>query len=141
MKLTNCSTGAFMKTLIVDDDFTNRTVLQGLLKAHGEAHVAMNGAEACEAVRLALEANDPYNLICLDMLMPEMNGSEALKVIRGLEKAYGIHLGRGAKIVMITGVDDPKKVMNSFSDNCDAYLIKPVSKDTLERELEQLGLA
>ena len=66
-----------MKTLIVEDDFTSRLLLQEILKRFGEIHIAVNGKEAVAAVRSAMDAGVPYDLICLDMMMPEMDGREA----------------------------------------------------------------
>ena len=89
-----------MKTLIVDDDFTNRLLLQELLRPHGQSHVAVNGREAVDAVGVALEAKEPYDLICLDIMMPEMDGQEALGKIRALEEKHRLKVGiKGAKII------------------------------------------
>ena len=63
-----------MKTLIVEDDFTSRLLLQELLRRFGPCHVAVNGVEAVDAVTAALTANAPYDLICLDIMMPVMGG-------------------------------------------------------------------
>ena len=60
-----------MKTLIVEDDFTSRLLLQEFLKAYGPCHIAGNGGKAIEAVSLALDAQEPYDLICLDIMMPD----------------------------------------------------------------------
>lgn len=73
-----------MKTLIVEDDFTSRLILQEILKLHGPAHIAVNGIEAVEAVRTALESGEPYDLVCMDIIMPKMGGQQALKHIRSL---------------------------------------------------------
>jgi two-component system chemotaxis response regulator CheY len=54
-----------MKTLIVEDDFTSRVLLQELLKSYGPSHIAVNGKEAIDAVRMSLEKEEPYDLICL----------------------------------------------------------------------------
>jgi two-component system, chemotaxis family, chemotaxis protein CheY len=129
-----------MKTLIVEDDFTSRLLLQTLLRNYGPSHIAVNGNEAVEAMRLALEANEPYNLICLDIMMPELDGHAALKQIRALEEAKGIWSTHGAKIVMTTALRDMKNACAAFSSLCDAYLVKPVDKTRLLETLRQLTL-
>jgi two-component system chemotaxis response regulator CheY len=129
-----------MKTLIVEDDFTSRLLLQGLLKTYGPSHIAVSGKEAVEAVRVALEAGDPYDLICLDIMMPEMDGQEALRQIRCQEEVRGILSSKGARIVMTTAVDDPKNVMSAYLSLCDAYLTKPIRKGLLMEELRRLKL-
>ena len=68
-----------MKTLIVEDDFTSRLLLQEILKRYGAVHIAVNGREAVDAVRAAAESDESYDLICLDIMMPEMDGYQALK--------------------------------------------------------------
>ena len=129
-----------MKSLIVEDEFTSRLLLQEILKSYGPVHIAVNGKEAVEAVRVALEGDDPYGLICLDILMPEMSGQEALRQIRGDEEARGIMSSSGAKILMITAVEDPKNVFAAFGSLCDAYLTKPIHKAKLLAELRKLKL-
>jgi two-component system, chemotaxis family, chemotaxis protein CheY len=129
-----------MKTLIVEDDFTSRLLLQELLKNFGPSHIAINGKEAVEAVRLALEAGEPYELICLDIMMPEMDGQEALRQIREQEEETGILSSNGTKIVMTTALGDPKNVVAAFGSLCDAYLTKPIQKAKLLAELRKLKL-
>ena len=129
-----------MKTLIVEDDLTSRLLLQEYLKIYGAIQVAANGKEAVEAVRLALEANEPYDLICLDVMMPEMDGHTALKQIRVLEDE-SIWPTYRAKIVMTTALlGDMKNTAAAFSSLCDAYLAKPVDKTKLLETLRQLTL-
>lgn len=129
-----------MKTLIVEDDFTSRILLQELLKDYGPCHVAVNGREAVEVTLQAMEDNLPYDLICLDIMMPEMDGQEALRQIRLQEEARGILSSDGAKIVMITALGDLKNVMNAYSKLCDAYLTKPIHKEKLLEVLLNLEL-
>lgn len=129
-----------MKTLIVEDDFTSRLLLQALLKDYGPSHIAVDGKKAVEAVRLALDADEPYDLICLDIMMPRMDGQEALKEIRALEKDKGIAYIGGAKIVMTTALSDVKNVSTSYHSLCDAYLTKPINKTKLLEELRKLKL-
>jgi len=120
-----------MKTLIVEDDFTSRLVLQTFLSRYGECHIAVNGWEAVEAFRSALAGGQPYDLICMDIMMPEMDGREAAKHVRALEEAQGILPASGVKIVMTTAVNDVKEVMRCFGELCDAYLVKPINLSEL----------
>lgn len=129
-----------MKILIAEDDFTSRLLLLTLLKNYGQIDIAMHGKEAVEAVRLAIEGGKPYDLICLDIMMPEMDGQQALKAIRNLEETHGILLSNGAKIVMITALDDLKNVGVAYHSLCDAYLTKPIHKAKLLEELRKLML-
>ena len=129
-----------MKILIVEDDVASRFLLCDFLGSHGSCHVAVDGNEAVEAVRMALEGNDPYDLVCLDVKMPKMNGFEALKRIRELEKAKGIMLGDGPKVIMTTTVSDPKSIVGAFNKTCEAYIIKPIIEEKLVAEMKRLEL-
>lgn len=129
-----------MKSLIVEDEFTARTFLQEVLCRYGDAHVAVNGKEAIDAVRSALEQGEKYDLICLDIMMPEMDGQVALKSIRDMEEARGITSTKGAKIVMTTALDDMKNSVSAYWNLCDSYLVKPIDLDKLISELQKLQL-
>jgi two-component system chemotaxis response regulator CheY len=129
-----------MKTLIVEDDFTSRLVLQTFLSRYGECHIAVNGWEAVEAFRTALEADQPYNLICMDIMMPGMDGREAVKHIRTLEEARGTMSASAVKIIMTTAVDEVKEVMRCFNELCDAYMIKPIDLSQLLAQVKSYQL-
>jgi two-component system, chemotaxis family, chemotaxis protein CheY len=129
-----------MKTLIVEDDFTSRLLLQSILQPYGICHVSVNGREALEAFRIALETEDPYQLICLDIMMPEMDGQTALKEMREMEEAVGIYASDGVKIIMTTALDDKKNIMSAFKQQCDAYLVKPIEREKLVEHLRNLSL-
>ncbi len=129
-----------MKTLIVEDDFTSRLLLQELLKGYGEVHVAVNGKEAVAAVEKALTEGVPYSLICLDIMMPEMDGQQALTEIRKLEEQRGTISTEGMKIIMTTALDDVKSVSAAYEQLCDGYLVKPIDKTKLTAQLKELHL-
>lgn len=127
-----------MKTLIVEDDFVSRTHLQELLFAQGVAHVAVNGAEAIQAFEAALNEQEPYDLICLDILMPGMDGKTTLREIRRIETERQIP--NAAKIIMTTSVNTGADIIAAFHDQCDAYLIKPVQEEKLFAHLREMQL-
>ena len=129
-----------MRTLIVEDDFTSRLLMQELLKGFGVANIAVDGQEGVEAVRLALKNGEPYNLICLDIMMPGLDGQQTLRVIREMEEEKGIFSTDGAKIIMTTALDDMKNKISAFSGLCDGYLSKPIHKEQLLNELRKLEL-
>ncbi len=126
-----------MKTLIVKDDFTSRLLLQEMLKEYGVAHIAVNGLEAITAVRQSMLENEPYDFICLDIMMPELDGHQVLKHVRDAEKERGIQSSRRTKIVMTTGLRDIKNVMKAFDNICDGYLFKPIDKSKLLKILNK----
>ena len=124
--------------LIVEDDFASRLLLQEYLKKYGTSHIAVNGKEAVMAVSLALEKCEPYDLICLDIMMPEMDGHQALREIRALEQASGTT--RRSKIIMTTALVDQKNVMDAIRAKCDYFLAKPIRKAALLDQLRVLSL-
>jgi two-component system chemotaxis response regulator CheY len=129
-----------MKTLIVEDDFTSRFLLQEILKEYGTVHIAVNGKEAVQAVDMSLKNGQPYDIICMDIMMPEMDGQTAVQKIRKLEEAKGILSTNGTKIFMTTAHGDVKNVLKAFSSLCDGYLTKPIDKAQIAAELNKFGL-
>ncbi len=129
-----------MKTLIVEDDFTSRLLLQRILAPYGECHIAVNGKEALAAFRAAIDARSPYQLVCLDIVLPELDGQAVLKAIRAAEADVGNPPGVGARIIMTTSVQDPVHVVGAFKQFCDAYLTKPIDVRKLREHLRSFGL-
>ena len=129
-----------MRTLIVEDDFTSRLLLQSLLSPYGECHIAVNGREAVAAFRAAQERGQAYDLICMDIMMPEMDGHTALREIRALEETGGTPPTKRVKIIMTTALGDVKDVVESFMGLCDAYVFKPVDKGKLLGHIRDLCL-
>jgi two-component system, chemotaxis family, chemotaxis protein CheY len=129
-----------MRTLIVEDDFTSRLLLQSLLSKYGECHIAVNGREAVSAFRAAHESGQDYQLICMDIMMPEMDGQTAVREIRAMEESEGTLSTNGTKIIMTTALDDVKNVVQSFHSLCDAYLFKPIDTRKLLGQIKELRL-
>lgn len=130
-----------MRFLVVDDDFQARSLIQRLLHPYGFTDVATDGEEAVEAFRLALKQGEPYDLITLDILMPNIDGQEALREIREIEKEMEIPLEKAVKVIMVSGLDDAKEVHDAFFlGNATSYIVKPIHNQTLFDEITSLGL-
>ncbi|WP_297426401.1 response regulator [Clostridium sp.] len=120
-----------MKILIVDDEFIGRRILTSYLSKYGTCDMASNGLEAIEAFKLAYEEGEPYNLICLDIVMPEINGQDVLKQIREYENSMGIYGLDQAVIIMTTALGDFENIKKSALSKCEGYLVKPIDKEKL----------
>jgi len=120
-----------MKSLVVDDDFFSRRILQSILATYGECHIAVDGKEALFAFQQALAEENYYDVICLDIMMPEMDGQEVLKAIRQIEEKKNIIGNDCVKIIMTTALDDKDNIRTAFREQCESYLIKPINKSKL----------
>ncbi|WP_298266657.1 response regulator [Geobacter sp.] len=130
-----------MKTLIVEDDFISRKIMKELLIPLGETDIAIDGSEAVQAFRLAHDERHPYDLICMDIMMPNMDGHEALAQIREYEKELGIGAADEVKVIMTTALDDPKNVVEAFyRGGATSYLVKPITRQKLMKEIRGHGL-
>jgi len=130
-----------MKTLVAEDDFISRLVLQKMLLPFGHCDIAVNGKEAVEAFKMAMAEGNPYDLICLDIMMPEMDGKEALKLIRQKEKELNVEPRDEAKIIMITALDTPRDVVEAYyKGGCTSYIVKPINKIKISNSLKDLNL-
>jgi two-component system, chemotaxis family, chemotaxis protein CheY len=129
-----------MRILIADDEYISRRVVQEMVRGYGEVESVASGDEAVTAVRLALDESRPFDLILLDIEMPVMDGHLALREIRAEERTRGLSGRKAAKVIMTTVRSDPDSVFAAFRDQCEAYLIKPVLRESLVQNLVHLRL-
>ncbi|MCP4600402.1 MAG: response regulator [Proteobacteria bacterium] len=129
-----------MRVMIVEDNVMNRNLLEKILQPYGECQVAENGKEAVETFELAWKESSPFDLILMDIMMPKMNGQQALKEIRNLEAQKGIFGSECVKVIMTTVLGDKGNIMEAFKTQCEAYLIKPIDGRILLNEMKNLGL-
>lgn len=127
-----------MKYLIVDDDSLCREVVKTALSPFGRCDLAFNGQEAIGAFRMALDSGEPYDLVCLDIMMPGSDGHAVLDSIRQLEKQRGIFGSDAVKVIMTTGVRDPKECLQAFREGCESFVSKPVMEQQLLEQVETL---
>ena len=129
-----------MRILIAEDDFASRKFMMRFLQKYGECDVTVDGMEAVDAFLMALEAGEGYDLVCLDIMMPELDGYQALKAIRDIEKEKGIPTEKQSKIIMTTALNEGRNVTKAFELGCVAYAGKPIDQEKFESVLKKLGL-
>lgn len=129
-----------MKILLAEDDFVTRKFMMNFLSKYGECDVTVDGMEAVDAFMMALEDDAPYDLVCLDIMMPVMDGYQALMGIRNLEKERDIPKEKAAKVIMTTALNEEKNVKMAFDLGCTIYSGKPIDQNRFEQALKKLGL-
>ena len=129
-----------MRTMIAEDDFISRKFLFKFLSQFGECDVTVNGMEAIEVYLMALDANEPYDLVCLDLMMPDVDGLHVLKAIREIEQTRNIPQQQRARIIMTTALNQPDEVKASFHTHLEGFASKPVDTEYLLEVIKRLGL-
>lgn len=124
-----------MKALIVDDCALSRQLLIISIEEHAEIEVAENGKEAIALVKQAIDQNENYNLICMDLTMPVMDGHETMQAIRAMESEAGI---AKSKVFMITASSCPDDMIKAITlGECDDYIVKPVMRKAIRKLLKK----
>lgn len=127
-----------MKILIAEDDFASRKFMLKFLAKYAEVDVTVDGQEAVNAFELALEDGEPYDLVCLDVMMPNMDGMEALETIRQIEA--GSQRASRARIIMTTALNEVNQVDKAFQLGCEGYAVKPIDTEKFLMIMDKMGL-
>lgn len=129
-----------MKILIAEDDRISRTFLQKFMSNYGDVDVAVDGMEAVDLYMESIKNKAPYDMLCLDIMMPKVDGLKVLKVIRQLEAQKKVPQEEHLPIIMMTALADVGYVDEAFRQGCDAYATKPIDTDKVEDVMRNLGL-
>jgi two-component system chemotaxis response regulator CheY len=129
-----------MKILLAEDDYVTRKFMANFLSKYGDCDVTVDGMEAVDAFLMAMEDGEPYDLVCLDIMMPVMDGYQALMGIRNVEKDHNIPDEKLVKVIMTTALNDEENIKMAFSLGCSVYSGKPIDQERFEQALKKLGL-
>jgi two-component system chemotaxis response regulator CheY len=133
-----------MNVLIVEDDPLSARLLERILRNYGDVEKVDNGHQAIERFERSLntadQQQDRYHLICLDLMMPIMDGHQTLQTIRDIENQRKTLPHNRTKILIVSALQDPVTIMRSFNEECDGYLCKPVNRDNIRKKLMELEL-
>ena len=114
-----------MKVLIAEDDMASGKFLMKLLSKYGHVDLARDGIEAVDNFVKAASSEEKYDLVCLDIMMPKIDGYKALESIRNAERKLGIPRISRCKIIMISALDEGFD-SSYASDDYDEYICKPI---------------
>ena len=95
-----------MKILIAEDDRVSRVFLEKFMSGFGTCDVAVDGMEALDLFMESMKNKEPYDLACLDIMMPKVDGIKLVKVIRTMEKQQGVAAEDRVRIIMMTALAD-----------------------------------
>ncbi len=129
-----------MRTLVVEDDYITSQVMQEIMLSFGSCDVAEDGMQAIELFTTAHLTGMLYDVVFLDIMMPEMDGQEVLAKFRKVEEMNSIKGLDGVKIIMTTALDDFHNIKTVFKNQAEGYIVKPIDKDKVVNALANLGL-
>lgn len=129
-----------MRILIAEDDMISRKFLFKYLSQYGECDLVVDGLEALDAYMMSLKDSKPYDLICLDIMMPKVDGVKVLKNIRDMEIQKGVLPKQRTKVIMTTALAETQFVQKAFDYGCNAYAAKPIDIEKLLEVLRNLNL-
>jgi two-component system chemotaxis response regulator CheY len=129
-----------MKILIAEDDLASRRFLSKFLTQYGEVDLVVDGLEALDAYLMAIKEKAPYDLICLDIMMPKVDGVKVLKAIRDFETKQKVAPDQRVRVIMTTALAETDYVNQAFEIGCEAYAAKPIDTNKMLEVLKKLGL-
>lgn len=130
-----------LRALIVDDDPVNTRFLTEILSPYAVCDSAANGRGGLEAFGRALAAATPYDIIFMDVMMPGMDGHQALEGMRHLEQQQGVPATQAAKVIMVSALDDSRTLYRAFfQGHALSFLAKPFTGETVLSELRKFDL-
>lgn len=130
-----------MKILVVDDELVSREKMKHIMSSLGECDEVSGGSEALRAFTDARADGWQYDLITLDISMPEMDGTEVLRRIRTMEQEESVSKEDQVKIIMVTSSSEKDIILTCIKLGCSDYVMKPFNKDTVVKKLQDKGLA
>lgn len=126
-----------MRILVVDDEMVSRIKMETLMQTFGSCTSAESGKQALVRYKKAMAEGKAYELVMLDIDMPDMQGTEVLQQIRKLES----NGGHRAAIIMVTAESGQDKVITCIQNGCDDYIAKPFNISIIRNKLKKIDMA
>lgn len=124
-----------MKILIVDDELVSRRKMEKIMESIGEVTSTDLGAYAISIFKNALDSGSPFDVVTLDIFMPQIDGLQVLYEMRKMEENRQIPKEKKARIIMVTSKKDKATVITAAQAGCNDYVVKPFDKLTIHKKL------
>ena len=121
-----------MKILIAEDDVANAKFLSKYLSKFGDVVITPDVN--------ALEKGELFELVCLDIMMPKIDGYKVLASIRSAERKHGVSRMLRSKVIMTSALDEASFDSNLASDDYDDYICKPIDIMKFNDMLKKLDI-
>ena len=129
-----------MRILIAEDDVANAKFLSKYLSKFGEVVITPDGIAAVDEFVKHLEKGENFELVCLDIMMPKIDGYKVLASIRYAERKHGVSRLLRSKVIMTSALDETSFDSNQASDDYDEYICKPIDIMKLNDILKKLDV-
>lgn len=128
-----------LNILVAEDDLASLKFMEQYLSSYGTVDAAHDGIEAVDFFFEKMQSGKPYDLVCLDIMMPRVDGYKALDAIRDIEAELGINQEARCKIVMASALSEVDQQEPYKESMHDGYIMKPVDIDAMDKILSKLG--
>jgi len=129
---TDQMTIPWAKVLIVDNTKTNLSIARAKLKPYGTEVFCVTGGR--EAIDLIRSETNRFNIIFMDLMMPEIDGMETVRIIR---EEIGTEYAKTVPIIALTANETNEIRENFLSKGFQAYIGKPIDNDQLDAVLRE----
>ncbi|MDD5455677.1 MAG: response regulator [Candidatus Margulisbacteria bacterium] len=125
-----------LKIMVVDDEMISRKKLVESFKDYGDSDEFEKGTDAIQVFRKSVEDKKKYDLITIDINMPDIDGISILHKIRAIEIEQKIPQQQQTKVIMVTSNTDKSKFYEALSLRCDDYILKPFNENLISDRMK-----
>jgi len=126
-----------LRCLIVDDDVITGRLLKNMVSEYGACDEVGTGKKAIDSFKRAWDEGNPYDLVFLDIMMPEMDGQMALRAMREYESTRADIGEKSCRIIIMTVSREPHDVVEAYKNQCDGFMTKPIAKFQVDKVILQ----
>jgi len=127
-----------MKTLVIDTDRAIMDAVSAIFCKKGGCDWAEDGEKGLDMIKSAFKQGQPYDLIVLEIVLPEVSGYTIIKEVRNLELNMNISPIDEVKIIVLTYRSDEPTLLQAFRNGATGWVSKPIDPTALEAKINKL---